>query len=105
MMGGMNARQAAAESLIGPEGLGAGATAPEDLPPEEGAGQPGAVDLESGLSMVETALEAMDPKIAEDIRVHVNAIRDLAAADVAPMAAERPLPEEGEIPEEPKIEA
>ncbi len=103
--GDIAARQAAAEGMIGPEGLGTGDTAPEELPPEEVAGQPGAADLEEGLSMVEAALEGMDPKVGEDIRVHLNAIRDLASADVAPMAAERPMPEDGEIPEEPKIEA
>lgn len=84
--------------------------APEPgLAPEEGIPEapaaPAGGGVEDALAMLETALEGMDPKMAEEIRTHVNAIREIASQDVGPaMAEQEPPAEEGAAPEEPKIQ-
>ena len=88
---------------------GAGGAAPEEAPmeeapPEEGGGPPpmeeaGPPDLDTALGGVEGALEGMPPEVAEEIRVHLNAIRELAAQGAPPM--EPPMeapPAEGALP-------
>jgi len=86
------------DELAPPEGapdlaalLGGGA--PGELPPDEGAppdpaleGEepmpeelPGPPDLDTALAGVEGALEGMSPEAAEEIRTHLNAIREIAA--------------------------
>ena len=87
---------------------GAGGGAPEEAPmeeapPEEGGGPPmeaaGPPDLDTALGGVEGALEGMPPEVAEEIRVHLNAIRELAAQGAPPM--EPPMeapPAEGAMP-------
>jgi hypothetical protein len=66
-------------------------TAPEqELPemPEEGMGG----GLEEGLAMVESSLESAPPDVAEQARMHVNALRELATK-ISP-APEQEAPEE-----------
>lgn len=84
--------------------LGGGAS-PEPMP-DEGAPMPeegGAPDLDTALAGVEGALEGMPPEAAEEIRTHLNAIREIAAQgggappaampmDAGPMAGEAPPP-------------
>ena len=109
-MGGLDARSAAAEGMMGGgAGLDAGMPDPGMMAPEDGGGMPPPPggDLEGALAGVEAALEGMPPEQAEEIRGHLNAIRDVAAKDTGPaMAAEDtppPPPGGDEIPEEPKI--
>jgi hypothetical protein len=47
----------------------------EEMPPEEGQPQ----DLDTALGTVENALEGLPPEAAEEIRIHLNAIREVAA--------------------------
>ena len=47
----------------------------EEMPPEEG----GAQDLDTALGSVENALEGLPPEAGEEIRIHLNAIREIAA--------------------------
>lgn len=49
-------------------------------------------DIEQGLSIIEGYAETVDPSTGDQIREHVNAIRELTA-NAAP-AEEAPLPEE-----------
>lgn len=85
--------------------LGGGAS-PEPMP-DEGAPMPpdagGAPDLDTALAGVEGALEGMPPEAAEEIRTHLNAIREIAAQgggappeampmDPGAMAGEAPPP-------------
>lgn len=100
------ARQSAAGGLMreAPES-GAGLSPEEGpsaemMPPEMGEGG----DVEGALAMLEQAIAGMDEKIAEEIREHANAIREIATKDTGPALAEREAPPEGEAPEEPKIE-
>ena len=58
---------------------------------EEGA-PPGPPDLDTALGGVEGALEGMPPETAEEIRVHLNAIREIAAQGSAPMAPAEEVP-------------
>ena len=72
---------------------GAGSGAPAELPMEEAGGAPpmpeegmgGPPDLDTALGGVESSLEGMPPETAEEIRVHINAIRELAAQGAPPM--------------------
>ena len=86
------ARSQAAQSMIG--GMGG---APEEMIPPEMAGEemaaPPAPDLESSLAGVEAAIEGMEPTQAEEIRTHLNAIREVAAREGAE-APEEALAEE-----------
>lgn len=81
----------------------------EEMPPEEGQPQ----DLDTALGGVENALEGLPPEAGEEIRVHLNAIREIAAKAGAtggamqePAAPEpagaAPLPG-GPAPEEPAL--
>lgn len=97
---------------------------PAELPPELMAGglEGGAVspmeaeappDIEGALAGVEAALGEMPPEQAEEVRVHLNAIRDIVAGGVAPPAEEvapevpAPGPESGmtDAGMEPRIQA
>lgn len=64
---------------------------PEDAPmPEEAAAGPDDVDM--WLANGETFVEGLDPEIQEEVRTHLNAIRDLIGSGGTP--------EEGAPPEE-----
>jgi hypothetical protein len=99
-------------SLLG--GMGGGA--PGEMPPEEGAMPPGGEmppgeegmeapqppDLDTALGGVETALEGLPPEAAEEIRIHLNAIREIAASgggapptEPPPMEGAMPMPDAG----------
>lgn len=80
-LGDMMARSQAAQGMIR-----GGAEGGEGLPPEAGLPEeagleaaPPAVDLESALAGVEAAIEGEAPEKAEEIRTHLNAIREIAA--------------------------
>ena len=45
--------------------------------PEEPLGPP---DIDSALAGVEGALEGLDPEVAEEVRNHLNAIRELVSS-------------------------
>lgn len=66
--------------------LGGGAPGPAEAPAEEMPVEPGAEeppappDLDTALAGVEASLEGMPPETAEEIRTHLNAIRELAAS-------------------------
>ena len=85
----MMARAAAAQGGMADPGMGGG------MPPE-GEEQMGApMDIESALSGVEQALVGMNESVVSDIRVHLNAIRELVAQDGGGVEAP---PEEGAAP-------
>lgn len=95
-----------------------GGAMPGEMPAEEGAlppqapmpgeeGMPGEgemeppqpPDLETALGGVETALEGLPPESAEEIRTHLNAIREIAASGGAgAMPMGEPPPMEGATP-------
>lgn len=94
--GGM--RGGGAPPPMGPEG------APEEMPPEmmaeegapppdEGMGEPG--DLDTALAGIESAIAELSPEAQEEIRSHINAIRDIAAGGEGEAAPEEmpPAPE------------
>jgi len=89
------ASMAALDSMMG--GMGAGGAPPMDpaameAPPTEE--MPGG-DIESGIAMIEGALTGAPPDKAEEIRSHLNALREISAS----MGTEAAPPEE-EIPGE-----
>jgi len=65
--------------------------------PPEAAPAPGG-DIESGIAMIEAALGGAPPDKAEEIRAHLNALREISSsmgAEAAPMTdEENPNPEE-----------
>lgn len=108
----MLARSKAARSMMG------GAPAPEEMPPEEegpplppelgpepqgpAAESVPAEDLEGALAGVEASIEGLDPEKAEEVRMHLNAIRELVASggeqappEGAPPPGEEPPPPPG----------
>lgn len=99
------ARSQAAGGMMG--GMGA---PPEELPGPTPETEPGgeAPDVEAGLSMVEAYAEGIDPATGDQVREHVNAIRELTAnavpgdappPDGAEIAAGPELPMGEELPE------
>ena len=70
---------------------------PEEMPVDEMGGMPpGPADLDTALGGVEGALEGMPPEAAEEIRTHLNAIREIAAkagTQQAPPEEAQPTPE------------
>lgn len=64
-----------------PEGMPPeGGMPPEEMPPEEMGGEaPPAQDFETALGGVEASLEGLPAEAAEEIRVHLNACREIAA--------------------------
>lgn len=87
------ARMMAADSLSGVELPG------QSLPDAGGGDQPPsdpAADVESGLSMVESALATADPAVAEEARAHIEALRQIATklkAEPGPDTGPEPGPE------------
>lgn len=77
-----------------------------DMPPVEEAMPQLGGDIESALAGVEAAAEGLAPDVAEEVRSHVNAIREAVSKDAGPAEAlgSAPLAPEGEVPEEPKIQ-
>jgi hypothetical protein len=69
---------------------------PAEMPVEEGGGAPPAADLDSALGGIEASLEGMPPEAAEEIRTHLNAIREIAAQAGTQQAP--PMMEEGAPP-------
>jgi hypothetical protein len=107
-MGDMMARAQAAQGMMR-EGAGMGEELPpEAMMPEEAAPEAPAMDLESALAGVEAAIEGEAPEKAEEIRTHLNAIREIAGGggEVAPEEAgleelaEGAPPAEAELPPE-----
>lgn len=102
-MGDMMARAQAAQGMMrGGAEEGAGMP-PEELMAEE-ASAPPAMDLEGALAGVEAAIEGEAPEKAEEIRVHLNAIREIAGgggeeappeAGLEELAEDTPPGEEG----------
>jgi hypothetical protein len=87
--GGMPGEMPAEEGGMPPGG---------EMPPgEEGMEAPQPPDLETALGGVETSLEGLAPEAAEEIRVHLNAIREIAASGQGGMPSEPP-PMEGAPP-------
>jgi len=92
--GGMPGEMPSEEGAMPPEG---------EMPPEAGMeAPPEPVDLESALGGVETALEGLAPEAAEEIRTHLNAIREIAATgagappeEMPPMEGAPPTPDGG----------
>lgn len=105
-------------------GAGGGAPPPGDMPmdegmppqgPEEEMAEGGPQDLDTALGGVENALEGLPPEAGEEIRIHLNAIREIAAkagatggtmpgqeAAAPEPAGAAPLPS-GPAPEEPAL--
>jgi hypothetical protein len=85
------ARSSAAGGMMGPEGMAdpsmLPAPTPETEPDEE------SVDLEAGASIIEAFADSVDPQTGDQIREHLNAIRELAAEGMPTEEAE-PSPEE-----------
>ena len=63
--------------------------------PPEGAPPGGGGDIESALATIESSLAGAPPDKAEEIRSHINAIRDISASMAG---AEQPPPTEEETP-------
>jgi hypothetical protein len=94
--GGMPGEMPAEEDAMPPGG---------EMPPEAGmeGAPPEPMDLESALGGVETALEGLAPEAAEEIRTHLNAIREIAATgggappleEMPPMEGAPPAPDGG----------
>lgn len=100
------ARQSAAGGMMREAPNPEAGAPPEAGLPEEMAmpeTEPGA-EVENALGMLEAAIQAMDPALQEEIRTHVNAIREIATQDTGPAIAEQAPAPEGQAPEEPKIE-
>ncbi len=83
-------------ALLGAAGGGAGGPPPapgEQMAPmpddeaAEGEGRP--QDLDTALGGVENCLEGLPPEAAEEIRVHLNAIREIASKTGAPAAPDQ----------------
>jgi hypothetical protein len=57
-------------------------------------------DIESGIAMIEGALAGAPPDKAEEIRAHLNALREISATIGGEQAppAEEPMPNPDEIP-------
>lgn len=75
---------------------------PSAMMPEEPMAPDQPADLDGALAGVEAAIGALGPEVQDEIRTHIEAIREAASRDVGPSMAERP-PVEGGVPEEPKI--
>lgn len=76
---------------------------PEEMPVDEMGGMPPEpMDLESSLAGVEGALEGLAPEAAEEIRTHLNAIREIAAqAGTQQQAPPEEAPPSPEAPPQP----
>ena len=77
----MMARGAAAQSLMNsaPSGMPPAGPAMDEAPMPEDQEPP---DINSALDEVEASLDGMDSSIAEEVRTHLNAIRELVSQDV-----------------------
>jgi hypothetical protein len=86
------ARSSAAGGMMGAGDMGAD---PSMLPGPTPETEPDAesVDLEAGASIIEAFADSVDPQTGDQIREHLNAIRELAAEGVPTEEAE-PSPEE-----------
>jgi len=102
MMDRMARSQAAEDMMRGQEPAVDDAAAEEGLaglaaagpPPMEESEAPEA-GVESALAAVDAALESLPPEMAEEARLHVEAIREIAASqpkEEAPEAGEAPPP-------------
>lgn len=84
------ARSAAAGGMAGamPE------MSPGALPSPTPESEPGqeAPDIEQGLSIIEGYAESVDPTTGDQIREHVNAIRELTADSAPATEAAEPMP-------------
>lgn len=78
---------------------------PAALPSPTPESEPGmeAPDVEQGLSIIEAHAESVDPATGDQIREHVNAIRELTA-NSAPAEEMAPMPEEAPPMEAPPEE-
>jgi len=95
-----------------PEEAIAGEATPEELPPELAGGgetmpEEGPADIDMALANVEAAIEALEPQVQEEVRTHLNAIRDLVgegggSAEEAPPAQEGGSPADLIVPPAPK---
>lgn len=98
-------------ALLGAAGGGPPPEMPDEgAPPEAGGMPPEPMDLEGALAGVDSALQGMPPEQAEEIRVHLNAIRDIAAGGAGgapPMDAAGAAPGgvPGEVPPSEEIPA
>ena len=100
----MLARAQAAQGIMGAGGPPSDLGVETGAPPEEGLeGEAPAMDLESALAGVEGAIIGLDPAAAEEVRTHLNAIREIAGQPGGEEVAEEPLAEntEGDMPVEP----
>lgn len=100
------ARSQAAGGLMG--GMPEADPAALPSPTPESEPEMEAPDVEQGLSIIEAHAESVDPATGDQIREHVNAIRELTAnsAPAGEPAMEEPLPEEAPMeapPEEPML--
>lgn len=82
------ARSQAAGQMISPPS--APTEEPERAPEEEAPIEAAPADLDSALAWVDSALEGLDPKTAEEVRVHLNAIREIVANEPGPANGQPP---------------
>ena len=85
-----------------PEEALAGEAPPEELPPELAGGgeempapEEGPADIDMALANVEAAIEALEPQVQEEVRTHLNAIRDLVGEGGGSAEEAPPMPEGG----------
>lgn len=87
------ARGDAASGMMRDSGPMAGPPGP-DVPSDDAAG---GSDIEGALAQVESALDGISPKLADECRNHLNAIRDIVSQEAPPdmdEGAEGPPPED-----------
>ena len=93
-LGDLMARSQAAQGMMSPGGDAIDPSAVMPEPTAEGEPQEGAPDIEAGASIIEAAADQMDPSAGDQVREHLNAIREIAAnaapSQVPEMPAEPP---------------
>ena len=75
------------------------------MPPPEMGGAPAGGDAEAGLAMIEGGLASLPPDVAEEARMHVEALRGILAGGGAEAPMPPPPPAEEPLPPGPGVEA
>jgi hypothetical protein len=87
------ARGDAASGMMRDSGPMAGPAGPDSAGEEASEG----ADIEGALAQLESALDGMSPKLADECRTHINAIRDIISQEAPPdmeESADGPPPED-----------
>lgn len=102
----MDPRGMAADQLLAAMGGGGDAPPPggEEMPAQDAAlagEEAGAMDLETALAGVDSAINGMDETIVREIRTHIEAIRDIASREPGSSPEGEAPADEGMPPEAP----